>query len=308
MNDIVTTNKNEVIKSEKKYRRRIGDRKDGRRVRTLEPITYVAPFIMPTRVGAMNYFQAAIPMTEMEKFIHKKRAEGKPGFSAMHVLVASYIRMLSQKPGLNRFLSGYRIYARHNIEIIMAVKKELKLDAPETMIKLVFKPDATVDDVYEQFTQKIDEFKNASDEKNIFDKVVGLLGSFPRFLLKGAVDFLKFLDYFGWIPKFLTDLSPFHGTLVITSMASLGIPSIYHHLYDFGNVPVFISFSAVRKENEVDKHGNVTRVRYLDFNFATDERICDGHYYSVAFHEIKNNLKNPELLERPPETIVDDLA
>jgi hypothetical protein len=308
MNDIVTTNKNEVIKSEKKYRRRIGDRKDGRRVRTLEPITYVAPFIMPTRVGAMNYFQAAIPMTEMEKFIHKKRAEGKPGFSAMHVLVASYIRMLSQKPGLNRFLSGYRIYARHNIEIIMAVKKELKLDAPETMIKLVFKPDATVDDVYKQFTQKIDEFKNASDEKNIFDKVVGLLGSFPRFLLKGAVDFLKFLDYFGWIPKFLTDLSPFHGTLVITSMASLGIPSIYHHLYNFGNVPVFISFSAVRKENEVDKYGNVSRVRYLDLNFATDERICDGHYYSVAFHEIKKNLKNPELLERPPETIVDDIA
>lgn len=308
MNEIVTTNKNEVIKSEKKYRRRIGDRKDGRRVRTLEPITYVAPFIMPTRVGAMNYFQAAIPMTEMEKFIHKKRAEGKPGFSAMHVLVASYIRMLSQKPGLNRFLSGYRIYARHNIEIIMAVKKELKLDAPETMIKFVFKPDATVDDVYEQFTQKIEEFKNSSEEKNIFDKVVGLLGSFPRFLLKGAVDFLKFLDYFGWIPKFLTDLSPFHGTLVITSMASLGIPSIYHHLYNFGNVPVFISFSAVRKENEVDKDGNVNRVRYLDLNFSTDERICDGHYYSAAFHEIKKNLKNPELLERPPETIVDDIA
>lgn len=308
MNDIVTTSKNEVIKSEKKYRRRIGDRKDGRRVRTLEPITYVAPFIMPTRVGAMNYFQAAIPMTEMEKFIHKKRAEGKPGFSAMHVLVASYIRMLSQKPGLNRFLSGYRIYARHNIEIIMAVKKELKLDAPETMIKFVFKPDATVDDVYEQFTQKIEEFKNASEEENIFDKVVGLLGSFPRFLLKGAVDFLKFLDYFGWIPKFLTDLSPFHGTLVITSMASLGIPSIYHHLYNFGNVPVFISFSAVRKENEVDKDGNVNRIRYLDLNFSTDERICDGHYYSAAFHEIKKNLKNPELLERPPETIVDDIA
>lgn len=308
MNEIVTTNKNEVAKSEKKYKRRLGDRKDGRRVRTLEPITYVAPFIMPTRVGAMNYFQAGIPMNEMEKFIHKKRAEGKPGFSAMHVLVAAYIRMLSQKPGLNRFLSGYRIFARHNIEIIMAVKKELKLDAPETMIKLVFKPDATVDDVYEQFTKKIEEFKNSSDEKNIFDKVVGLLGSFPRFLLKGAVDFLKVLDYYGLLPKFLTDLSPFHGTLVITSMASLGIPSIYHHLYNFGNVPVFISFSAVRKENEVDKDGNVTRVRYLDLNFATDERICDGHYYSVAFHEIKKNLKNPELLERPPETIVDDIA
>ena len=121
------------------------------------------------------------------------------------------------------------------------------------------------------------------------------------------MDFLKFLDYNGWLPKFLTDLSPFHGTLVITSMASLGIPSIYHHLYNFGNVPVFISFSAIRKENEIDKEGNVNKVRYLDLNFSTDERICDGHYYSVAFREIKRNLLHPEFLETPPETVVEDI-
>lgn len=301
----------EVLAQEKKeikYKRRFGDRKDGRRIWSLDPITYVAPFIMPTRVGAMNYFQASVPMTEIEKFIHKKRAEGKVGFGAMHILVASYIRMLSQNPGLNRFLSGYRIYARHNIEIIMAVKKELKIDAPETMIKFVFKPDATVDDVYNQFTEKIDAFKNEEEDANAaFEKIVSLLGRVPRFLLKFTVDFLKFLDYNGWLPKFLTDLSPFHGTLVITSMASLGIPSIYHHLYNFGNVPVFISFSAVRKENEVDKDGNVNKVRYLDLNFSTDERICDGHYYAVAFREIKRNLLHPEFLETPPETIVEDI-
>ncbi|MBR5867556.1 MAG: hypothetical protein IKZ04_06555 [Spirochaetaceae bacterium] len=304
------SNTTEVLKPEKKsvYKRRFGDRKDGRRVRTLDPITNVAPFIMPTRVGAMNYFQAAVQMTEIEKFIHKKRAEGKAGFGVMHVLVASYIRMLSQTPGLNRFLSGYRIYARHNIEIIMAVKKELKIDAPETMIKFVFKPDATVDDVYNQFTEKIEAFKNEEKDANAsFEKVVSLLGCIPRFLLKFTVDFLKFLDYNGWLPKFLTDLSPFHGTLVITSMASLGIPSIYHHLYNFGNVPVFISFSAIRKENEVDKEGNVSKVRYLDLNFSTDERICDGHYYAVAFREIKRNLLHPEFLETPPETVVEDI-
>ena len=91
-------------------------------------------------------------------------------------------------------------------------------------------------------------------------------------------------------------------------MASLGIPPIFHHLYNFGNVPVFIAFSAVRKENEVEKDGSVKRVRYLDLNISTDERICDGHYYSIAFHELRRNLKNPELLDNPPEKIVEDIA
>ena len=123
-----------------------------------------------------------------------------------------------------------------------------------------------------------------------------------------TVKFLKWLDYHGWIPRFLTLLSPFHGSLVITSMASLGINPIHHHLYNFGNVPVFIAFSAIRRENVLTKDGSVSNVRYLDLTFSTDDRICDGHYYSVGFHELRKYLKNPHLLDLPPEKVVDDIA
>lgn len=310
MNDLTLNENAEIIPSQQKirYKRRFGDRKDGRRIRSIDPMSQVAPFIMPNRVGAMNYIQDAVPMAVIEKYVHKKRAEGMPGFGAMHVLVAAYIRMLSQKPGLNRFLSGLRIFARYNIEIIMAVKKELSIDAPETMIKFVFDPTATANDVYNQFTEKINAFKNEEEQDSAFDSVASLLGKLPRFILRGAVAFLKFLDHHGWLPKFLTDLSPFHGSLVITSMASLGIPPIFHHLYNFGNVPVFIAFSAIRRENVLEKDGTVSKVRYLDLNLTTDERICDGHYYSVGFHELKKYLKNPDLLDNPPEKVVEDIV
>ena len=310
MNDLTVKENTEIanIPDNKKYKRRFGDRKDGRRIRTMDPRSQVAPFIMPNRSGAMNYIQDAIPMAEIEKYIHKKRAEGKPGFGAMHVLVAAYIRMLSQKPGLNRFLSGLRIFARHNVEVIMAVKKELSINAPETMMKFVFEKTATADDVYNQFTEKINAFKNEEEKETAFDFVASLLGKLPRFILRGTVAFLKFLDHHGLLPKFLIDLSPFHGSLVITSMASLGIPPIYHHLYNFGNVPVFIAFSAIRRENVLTKDGSVSNVIYLDLTFSTDDRICDGHYYSVGFHELRKYLKNPHLLDLPPEKVVDDIA
>ena len=63
------------------------------------------------------------------------------------------------------------------------------------------------------------------------------------------------LEESGLLPRALTDLSPFHGSLYITSMASLGIPPIYHHLYDFGNVPVFCSFGKKRRASCADTFG-----------------------------------------------------
>jgi hypothetical protein len=262
---------------------------------------------MSTRIGSQNLFQDGVDIENINKFVHKKRAEGFTGFGAMHVFIAAYVRMLSQRPALNRFISGQRIFARHNIEIIMAIKKEMTLDAPETMEKFFFEPNATVFDVYNEMNKKISEIKNAVEEDTSFDKLTGLFSKIPRFILRGVVSFLNWLDYHGKIPRSLTLLSPFHGSLVVTSMASLGILPVNHHLYEFGNVPMFMAFSATRHENVIDREGNVKRVRYFDFTVSSDERICDGFYFASALKELKKYLTNPELLENPPEKVIEDI-
>ena len=134
-----TTENTETTVQKKIYKKRWGDRNDGRRLRSLDPITVVAPFIMPTRVESQNLFSDSVDMNYINDFVHKKKKEGFTNFNAMHVLIAAYVRTISQRPGINRFLSGLRIYARHGIEINMAVKKSLAIDAQETMIKCIFK-------------------------------------------------------------------------------------------------------------------------------------------------------------------------
>ena len=285
----------ELIKTENEekkvpYKRRWGDRVDGRRLRSLDPITNVIPFIMKARNDSQNLLKDYVDIENINKFVHKMRREGYDDFGAMHVFIAAYVRMVSQRPAVNRFINGQRIYARHNIEVILAVKKEMALDAEETMVKFFFEPDATVIDVYNEMNKKISEIKDAAEEDTSFDSLVGFFGKIPRFVLRGAIKFLDWLDYHGWIPRPLTLLSPFHGSLVVTSMASLGIPPIYHHLYNFGNVPMFMAFSATRHENVLQKDGSVKRVRFFDFTITTDERICDGFYYASAFKLLKKHL------------------
>ena len=289
-------------------KRRFGDRTEGRRIRSIEPMAAVAPFIMPSRTGAQNLFQDSINVAAIEHFVHKKRADGLIGFGIMHVLIAAYVRTISQRPGINRFLSGLRLYARYNIEVVMAVKKELTLEAEETMMKFFFDHNATVTDVYNQVTAQIEEYRNKREEKeNAFDKIARKLGFMPRFQLRAAIAFLNWLDFHNLLPERLRRLSPFHCSVVFSSMGSLGIRPIFHHLYDFGNAPVFITFSAMRRSQEVARDGSITNVRNLDLAVTTDERICDGFYYASAFHELHKYLENPELLEQPPEKIIYDI-
>lgn len=289
----------------KKRKRRFGDRKDGRKLHDIDPMNRVAYFLMPDRIGAMNLFRDAVPIEPMLDYVHKKRKEGLKNFGLMHVFAAAYVRTVSQKPAINRFISGLTLYARPTVQMIMTVKKEMKLEGEETTVKFDFAKDATAAEVYEQFDRIISEVKETKEEASAFDKVAGALNYMPRFLLRFVTGFLRFLDYMGWVPASLIELSPFHGSIVITSMGSLGIPPIFHHLYSFGNVPVFMAFSAVKHENELQKDGSIKPQRYFEFTVSTDERICDGFYYAAAFHQLRDILLHPEVLDERPEVIED---
>lgn len=295
-------------KEQAKRKRRLGDRSDGRLVRTLPPMAQVSPYIMPTRAAASNYFKDAIEITEIEKYIRKKRKEGLTGFGIMHVIIAAYVRAVSQRPAINRFLSGQHVYARdEHIEVSLVVKKEMTNEAPDTCVKAFLSARDTANEVYEKMNTLVSANKGAQDLDSGFDDLAKFISSIPGVFLKFVVWLLNLLDYFGLLPRKLTKLSPFHASFFITSMGSLGIPPIYHHLYNFGNIPIFVAFGAKRKQYELRKDGSVAERKYVDYTVVTDERICDGFYYASAFKLMRSYFKNPYILDEPVESIVPDI-
>lgn len=285
-----------------------GDRTDGRRVRTLAPMSVVASYIMPDRNGASNMFTGSVEITDIERYIRRKRQEGFDDFGVVEIFLAAYVRCVAKYPALNRFLSGQKVYSRDDdIQFCMVVKKEMTTDSPDTVIKLHLKPSDTVDDVYRKFHAAVGEAHKSNELDSSFDGVAKLLGMIPGVLLKFAIWLIKLLDYFGLVPRFLLEVSPFHGSIFFTSMGSLGIPSIYHHLYDFGNLPVFCAFGCKRRANELDRQGNPVERKYVDFSFVLDERTVDGFYYATAFKYFRKLLWHPEQLELPPQEVARDI-
>lgn len=293
--------------SRPKRKRRMGDRKDGYRLRTINSMNKIMPFIMPMRCDACNTFAETLDITEAEKFVSEQIMAGNEGFSMLHVIMAAYIRAVSQHPALNRFVSGQRIYSRNDIQITMTIKKTMSLESPDTCIKVWFEPEDTIMDVYDKFNKVVEENKGNGDEESDFDKIMNTLSKFPRPFLRFAVWVLNTLDYHGLLPASLLKVSPFHGSMIITSMGSLGIKPIYHHIYNFGNLPVFVSYGTKRRVTELDRKGNTVTKKVIDLKMVTDERICDGFQYAAAFKCWRRYIENPALLTNPPEKVVYDI-
>ena len=289
-----------------KKRKRFGDRKEGRRLRSLDAYYGFAPYIMRTRNDANNSFSDSFDITELDGYLRKKRAGGMPGLGILHFYVAAFVRLISQKPALNRFISGQRIYARDGIEFIMSIKKEMSVDGGETSIKVKLSPGDTIDDVYRKINAEVKNVREDSADTST-DNVAGALMKIPRLFLKFAVFIITVLDYFDLLPRVLLDASPFHGSFIVTDLGSVGLPPVAHHLYNIGNLPVFIAFGAKRKAYEPAPDGSVAARKYLDTNIVVDERICDGFYFAQCYKLLKDIFKNPGQLDTPPETIVADV-
>lgn len=287
--------------------RKFGDRADGRLLRNLSPMHKVEPFIMVDRNDATNHIKGKVEITEVEKYIREKRAQGYSGFGLMHFVIAAYVRTVSQRPAVNRIVSGQRIYARNSIEMNMDIKKEMKIDSPNTCVKIVFEPEDTAVDVYKRMKKVIDKEKGGSLESD-FDNLAALLVKMPRLIFKFGVWFLKLLDYFGKLPSMLLAVSPFHGSFFYTSMGSLGIPPVIHHLYNFGNIPVFIATGPKITEYEINSRGEVVRKKYMEYIIVTDDRIVDGFYYASAFKLFAGYFRHPERLDIPPEQVYSDIG
>lgn len=288
----------------KPRKRRIRDRYDGRYLKSAPPMLKLMPYLMKVRADSQNQFEDAIDITNIEKYLVQKKREGYTDMSILHVILAAYVRVVSERPGIHRFIAGQKIYSRNKLECLMVVKKDMSLDGLDTCIKVEFDPRDHIYNVYKKFQKAVIQAKNADGD---FESIVGTLVKLPGLVLRAAIGILRGMDYFGLLPKALHKISPFHGSMIITSMGSLGIPAIYHHLYDFGHLPIFLSYGKMFTKEVTLMDGTKENHHFVSFRVVTDERICDGFYYASAFKQLMRYLNHPEALDVIPETVTEDI-
>lgn len=284
----------------KDEKRRRGDRKDGRWLRELDSMHGIMPYIYPNRADNEAFISERIDLTRINAYIDEKNAENPQlKYKLFQIIVAAIVKTVTQRPKMNRFVKGGRIYQRNVLSAAFVVKKEFSDDGGEALAYLTFDEDTTLEVVRDKIFRIVDRYRGSSPEKAEIDhttNAMDMLMKLPRPVLRFVMWILHKLDYYGKVPEALIKEDPNYATVFMTNLGSIGLKSGYHHLSNWGTNSIFVILGEKK---------TIDGVEYLDIGLTLDERIADGYYYSKTVKLLKYLLQNPELLEIPAKEEVD---
>ena len=278
-----------------------GRRADGRRVKKLDPIVQMTPYLMPMRCDAQVFLEHKADYEKLSRYIVQKSREGQK-VTFMQILVAAYVRAISRNPEVNRFIFNKQYYSRNNCSVSYTVLKDPQdTGSNETTVRILFDLTDTLFDVRDRMNAAVEASRATEDGDFVIRLASALLGV-PG-LATLVVTVVKLLDRYGIAPKVLLRELPFYSGMFITNNGSIGLHHPRHHIYNFGDVSLFIGMGTLVKEAFVESDGRTRMRRWLPLGITADERVCSGAHYAQFFFDIMHLLDNPEELETPPEEV-----
>ncbi len=273
------------------------ERSDGTRVRGLPLLRGFLPFVMPGRNESAVFFEQKLRVEGTLTYLSTRLERGLPKVSFFHVVLAAVARVLEERPKLHRFVVGRRTYARRHLEMSFAVKKSMADEAVMTTVKVRFPAGVALSDIPGLVDRAIAEGRGQSMTTS--EREMSVVGLLPRFLVRFVMWAQRVLDYWGLLPAAMIRNDPLYASVFLANLGSIGVDAPFHHLYEYGTVPIFVAIGRIHDEPVVTREGMLAVGRVVTLRYTFDERIADGYYCARSLERFQRYIEEPELLEQP---------
>ena len=276
-----------------------GDRADGRWIKGTSMQTIMAN-VLPNRTDCEVCCQEKIDATELLKFLEKRNAE-RPEYktTVFHCALLVIARIIKERPYLNRFIQGRRMYERHEISLSFVAKRRFADGAEEALLVVVPKDDTTIDSLSRYIVGDVKETRKSEHSTGGVDKIMDDLAKLPRPILMFVVKMIRILDFWGKLPHDIWETDPNYTTVLASNLGSIQCPSVYHHLNNYGTNSIMITIGTLHKEELLMPDGHKEIRDVIDVSATLDERIADGFYFARSLKLLKHVFAHPELLDLP---------
>ena len=283
-----------------KTKRRWGDRRDGRWVREVTGLQCVMTNLLPNRTDCEVCLQDKIDVTELVKYLDRKNAE-HPEYKTtiFHCILLAVAKMVYERPFLNRFIQGRRTYERYDISLSFVAKRRFADGAEESLMVLTPTADQSLDDLSRKIVGDTKEMRKSATATGGIDATMDVFKKLPRLLLMFVIRVIRWLDFWGLVPKSLTEGDPNYTTVLLSNLGSIKCPAVYHHLNNYGTNSFMVTIGTVHKEEVLMDDGSKQIRDMVDFAATLDERIADGFYFARSLKLVRHIFAHPEMLDRP---------
>ena len=282
-----------------KQRRRWGDRKDGRRVKDVPGLQTIMAHLMPNRTDNEVYLHDTIDVTELLRYLEKKNESLDYKVTLFHCVLICLARMVRERPLMNRFIQGHRMYERNEISLSFVCKRSFADHAEESLMVLVPRDTDTINEISRKIVGDVMEARKSEHSTGGVDALLDAFAKIPHLLLMPVIRVIRWLDFWGINPSFLTEGDPNYTTILCSNLGSIQCPAVYHHLNNYGTNSIMVTIGTLHKEEMLMPDGHKEIRDAVDIGATLDERIADGFYFARSLRLIKYVFANPELLEQP---------
>ncbi len=275
------------------------DRPDGHYVKA-PGLQTVMGYLFPKRTDCEVYLNDTLDATNLLKYIEKKNAE-HPEYKTtiFHCALTAIDRIIRERPLLNRFIQGYRMYEREEISLSFVAKRRFADGANESLMVLIPADDDNIDSISKKIVGDTTEMRKSEVATGGIDDLLDKFAALPRIVLIFAIRIIRWLDFWGINPQFLVDGDPNYTTVLASNLGSIKCPSVYHHLNNYGTNSIMVTIGTLHKEELLMPNGHKEVRDVIDFGAILDERIADGFYFAKSLRLLKYVFENPELLDKP---------
>ena len=251
------------------------------------------PYLMKGRNESIAYYPVVVDAENLLAHVEKVKGTSEE-LSIFEAVMLALVRILRERPTLNRYIIGRRLYQRHNVELSFVARREFTLDSSETNVFVRVKPDDDAASVLAKIRGEIRVAKSGEHKDD--DALIGTFLKLPRGVLRLAVSALSAWDFFFDTPGFLRDIDPLRCSAYIANLGSVGMGAAYHHLFEWGTCSLFVTIGQVKPTVVVGADGQPTVRRTMELKIALDERIADGYYDARALELFDDYLNDPAQL------------
>ena len=171
--------------------------------------------------------------------------------------------------------------------------------ANEALMFLVRKDDDTIDSFSRKIVGDVTETRKSEVATGGVDELLDKFAAMPRLMIMTLIRIIRWLDFWGINPEFITEGDPNYSTVLASNLGSIKCPSVYHHLNNYGTNSIMVTIGTLHKEEMLMPDGHKEIRDVIDFGAILDERIADGFYFARSLRLLRHVFENPELLDKP---------
>ncbi len=270
------------------------------RVKNLTGMAQISIDLKPARSVSDVYINQSMDLTNLSKYIEKKKKAGED-VTYFHAFLTAIGKTVYNRPKLNYFVANRHLYEHDKIVLSFVAKVSFDDHSEEMMVMIPIEKNDDIHTIGKKIRQKVDSFrkKHTGDvDKKGANSAIDILGKMPNPVRVPLIGVLKWTDKKGLLPASLAEDNLYYSTMIVSNLGSIGCGAIHHNITDFGNSSSLLTMGEI-EEKEVIKDGKKEVRKICEWGMNFDERIADGYYFAKSADLLQYLLDNPELLEKP---------